>query len=114
LPASSERSTSQVQLPTEAPDRLHVFNQYVIRTAQRDRLRDYLGTVGIPTEIYYPFPLHLQRAFSYLGYQAGTFPQAESASHEVLALPIYPELNEAQQQSVVDSVADFFTLSAQS
>ena len=97
-----------IQLPTDPPGTHHVYNQFVIRTQERDQLRDYLHRAGIPTEIYYPVPLHLQPAFGYLGYQSGDFPNAESASRSVLALPIFPELTEEQQQSVVTPMADFF------
>jgi dTDP-4-amino-4,6-dideoxygalactose transaminase len=96
-----------IQLPTDPPGTHHVYNQFVIRTQERDHLRDYLHRSGIPTEIYYPVPLHLQPAFRYLGYQSGDFPNAESASRSVLALPIFPELTEEQQQSVVTPIADF-------
>ena len=92
-------------LPTE-PDRLrHVYNQFVISLKDRDKVRQHLLSCGIPTEIYYPEPLHLQPAFNYLGYKRGDFPHAENASREVLALPSYPELTEEQQSAVVDSIA---------
>jgi dTDP-4-amino-4,6-dideoxygalactose transaminase len=97
-----------IQLPIEPLQTHHVYNQFVIRTQERDLLRDYLHRAGIPTEVYYPVPLHLQPAFRYLGYQAGDLPHAESASRSVLALPIFPELTDAQQQSVVACIADFF------
>jgi dTDP-4-amino-4,6-dideoxygalactose transaminase len=101
--------TQAVALPPEpAAQYRHVYNQFSIRCPERDRLRDFLRTRGIPTEIYYPLPLHLQPAFSYLGYRAGQFPQAESASSQVLALPVFPELTDAQQSSVVQAVAKFY------
>jgi dTDP-4-amino-4,6-dideoxygalactose transaminase len=99
---------SLVRLPAETPGSQHVYNQFVIRTKQRDPLRDHLHRSGIPTEIYYPTPLHQQPAFRYLGYESGDFPHAESASRSVLALPIFPELTEAQQEAVVAAVSDFF------
>lgn len=86
----------------------HVYNQFSIRCQERDGLRDFLRASGIPTEIYYPSPLHLQPAFSYLGYQAGQFPQSEQVSSQVLALPVFPELTESQQTSVVQAIANFY------
>ena len=86
----------------------HVYNQYVIRTPYRDLMRDHLRNRGIPTEIYYPSPLHLQPAFAYLDYRPGDFPQAEDASHQVLALPVFPQMTEPQQKMVVDATAEFF------
>lgn len=98
---------SPVKLPV-APSRFtHVYNQFTIRTFHRDGLREYLRTRGIPTEIYYPMPLHLQKAFVYLGHRPGDFPEAEAASLEVLSLPIYPELTHERQRSAVAAIADF-------
>lgn len=98
----------QVVLPLQPYGLVHVYNQFVIRTPHRDQLREHLRTSGIPAEIYYPLPLHLQPAFSYLGYGRGAFPQAEGASQQVLALPVFPEMNEQQQRAVVDAIAEFY------
>jgi dTDP-4-amino-4,6-dideoxygalactose transaminase len=97
-----------VGLPTIPPNCFHVYNQFVIRALRRDKLREYLRKAGIPTEVYYPSPLHTERAYAYLGYKAGDFPQAEAAARESLALPIFPELTEAQQGTVVGTIADFY------
>jgi dTDP-4-amino-4,6-dideoxygalactose transaminase len=98
----------RIGLPVEPQGLTHVYNQFVIRTARRDEVRDHLRNSGIPTEIYYPLPLHLQPAFANLGYGKGSFPLAEAASREVLALPIFPTMTEAQQRAVVDAIAGFF------
>jgi len=97
----------RVTLPPEAADCHHIYNQFVIRTADRDGLKQHLDAAGIGTEIYYPVPFHLQPCFSYLGYRAGEFPVAERAANESLAIPIYSELTAAQQQVVVGAVAEF-------
>jgi len=97
-----------VQLPAVIRDRTHAYNQFVIRTPRRDDLQEYLRGKGIPSEIYYPHPLHLQRAFSYLGYCRSSFPKSEAACSQVLALPIYPELSFDQLQMVVAAIAKFF------
>jgi len=98
-----------IQLPMAPRQCFHVYNQFVIRApGRRDPLREHLRRAGIPTEVYYPLPLHLQPAFAYLGYKPGDFAHSESASQEVLALPIYPELTERQQQIVVTAISDFF------
>jgi dTDP-4-amino-4,6-dideoxygalactose transaminase len=94
-----------VRVPARAPDRRHIFNQYVIRTARRDAVRAALDRAEVGSEIYYPVPFHLQECFAPLGYRAGDFPIAEAAAAEVLALPIYGELTEAAQQAVVDAIA---------
>jgi dTDP-4-amino-4,6-dideoxygalactose transaminase len=96
-----------VQLPVEPADRYHVFNQFVIRTSGRDALKQHLGERGIATEIYYPLPFHLQPCFADLGYGPGDFPHAERAASESLAIPMYAELTAAQQQTIVEAVADF-------
>jgi len=86
----------------------HIYNQYVIRAKDRDELRTYLSEQNIGTEIYYPLPLHLQKCFADLGYKAKAFPESEKAAAETLALPIYPELDPAQLEYVVDKVNSFY------
>ncbi|WP_353073728.1 DegT/DnrJ/EryC1/StrS family aminotransferase [Tunturiibacter gelidoferens] len=97
-----------IVLPITDPRAGHVFHQYVIRTSRRDELRQYLAERKIGSEIYYPVPLHLQTSLSQLGYKQGDFPISEAAAHEVLALPMYPELREDEQQTVVDTIATFY------
>ncbi len=98
---------SQITTPFTPDLRTHVYNQYVIRTPRRDSLRKFLSAERIPTAVYYPVPLHLQPAFAGLGYKAGQFPQAEAACKEVLALPIYPELDLENQTLVAKAIARF-------
>jgi dTDP-4-amino-4,6-dideoxygalactose transaminase len=102
----AQAGIEQVTLPQDVPG--HIYNQFVIRVPQRDALRDHLSARAIGTEIYYPLPLHMQACFAGLGYQEGDFPHAERAAREVLALPIYPELEDAALQRVVASIADFY------
>jgi dTDP-4-amino-4,6-dideoxygalactose transaminase len=98
----------KVTTPHVVPGCRHIFNQYVIRVAQRDALRDHLAQRNVGTEVYYPVPLHLQKCFDYLGYKPGDFPESERAAHETLALPIYPELSQEQLSQVVTSIDEFF------
>ncbi len=83
----------------------HVYHQYTIRVAQRDRVKEFLARRGISTAVYYPMPLHLQPLYAELGYPRGSLPEAERAAEEVLSLPIYPELTEAQMERVSDALA---------
>ncbi len=91
------------------PEAFHIFHQYVVRAYRRDELRAFLSEAGIGTEIYYPLPLHLQEAFATLGYSKGDFPEAERSAAEVLALPMFPELREEEQQRVVAKIAEFYS-----
>jgi dTDP-4-amino-4,6-dideoxygalactose transaminase len=98
--------TKEISVPADTPG--HIYNQFVIRCAERDRLQHFLREAGVATEVYYPVPLHLQECFSDLGYKPGDFPQAELAANETLALPIYPELSYEQQQFVVTKIGEFY------
>jgi dTDP-4-amino-4,6-dideoxygalactose transaminase len=90
---------------TPAPVPGQVFHQYVVRVPERDRVRAALAAEGIETQVYYPIPLHLQPCFAALGYRAGDFPEAERASRETLALPLYPELTDGAAAAVVTALA---------
>ena len=104
----SNKSEAPVRLLARSPQAQHVFHQYVIRAQRRDELRKFLAERKIGSEIYYPLPLHLQPVFSYLGLKAGDRPVSEQAAREVLALPMFPELTEAEIRWVVESIADFY------
>lgn len=98
-----------VTLLKTRPQAEHIYHQYVIRVQQRDQLRDFLKERGVSTEIYYPVPLHLQKCFGYLGYAPGDLPEAEQAARDVLALPMFAELEEYEQRHVADSIAEFYS-----
>jgi dTDP-4-amino-4,6-dideoxygalactose transaminase len=100
----------QVTIPYERGNGRHIYNQYVIRVAnRRDGLKKFLADNEIGTDIYYPVSLHHQECFAYLGYGEGDFPESERASRETLALPIFPELKPEQQEFVVEKIAEFFS-----
>jgi dTDP-4-amino-4,6-dideoxygalactose transaminase len=109
LAESGKYPAHGVVLPHEVPGSRHVWHQYIIRTRRRDALREFLTKRKIGSEIYYPVPLHLQDALKHLGYGEGSFPEAERAAKEVLALPIFPELREDEQQTVVGAIAEFLS-----
>jgi dTDP-4-amino-4,6-dideoxygalactose transaminase len=98
-------AAGHVVLPVEPAGISHIYNQFVIRVAERDRVRAALEARRVGTEIYYPVPFHLQECFAFLGHAKGDFPAAEGAADHTLALPIFGELTEAEQRYVVDSIA---------
>jgi dTDP-4-amino-4,6-dideoxygalactose transaminase len=100
--------SGQIQPPAATPGYRHTWNQYVIRAPRRDELKQFLGEQGVGTEIYYPVPLHRQQCFAYLGYGGDEFPVSDAAAREVLALPIFPELEQEQIEYVVERIAAFY------
>jgi len=97
-----------VTLPSIRPGNFHVYNQFTVRAPRRDELRAFLKEKGVGTEVYYPLPMHLQNCYRDLGYGKGSFPVSEQAAEQVLSLPIFAELTEAQQDYVVENVALFY------
>lgn len=97
-----------ITIPYRAPNAQHVFHQYTIRVdAKRDALKEHLQTLGIPSMIYYPVPLHLSDAYKIYGYQEGNFPMSELVAREVLSLPMHTELDAEQIQFVCDAIRGF-------
>jgi dTDP-4-amino-4,6-dideoxygalactose transaminase len=111
-PSTVSLAAGGLPLRTPAPvavPAVHVYHQYVIRVpaALRDPLRDHLAARGVGSDVYYPLGLHLQQCFASLGHREGDLPETDRAAREVVALPIYAELSEAQREYVVASVLDF-------
>jgi dTDP-4-amino-4,6-dideoxygalactose transaminase len=102
-------ASDYVSRPAPREGSRHVFNQYVLRTVNRDALRAHLAAEEIRTEIYYPIPLHMQRCFSDLWYRPEDCREAARAAEETLALPIYPELTPQQKEAVVDTIHEFYS-----
>jgi len=103
----------QMDIPVKAPVTMayqtrHVYNQFAIQCAGRDALQGYLKERGIGSEVYYPLPLHLQKCFAHLGHQPNDFPVSERLAQESLALPIFPELQAAEIESVCDAIRTFY------
>jgi dTDP-4-amino-4,6-dideoxygalactose transaminase len=97
--------TDRVVVPQDEPG--HIYNQFVISVSERDALRDHLKSRNVGTEVYYPVPLHMQECFAPLGYGEGDLPDAEAAARKTLALPVYPELNDAQLMHVAETIREF-------
>jgi dTDP-4-amino-4,6-dideoxygalactose transaminase len=99
---------AHVRTPAARADRFHIYHQYTIRAERRDELKRHLDARGVGSMVYYPLPLHLQPCFRPLGYSEGDFPESERAAAEVLSLPIYPELSEAQREEVCAAIEAFY------
>jgi dTDP-4-amino-4,6-dideoxygalactose transaminase len=99
----------EVITPEIKSGRTHSFHLYVIRCKKRDDLKKYLEEQGITTELHYPIPLHLQKAYAHLNYSNGDFPMAERLAGEILSLPMYPELTEVQIHYVTEHIKNFYT-----
>ncbi|MBI5772227.1 MAG: DegT/DnrJ/EryC1/StrS family aminotransferase [Verrucomicrobia bacterium] len=97
-----------LRLPREAEGCASAWHLYTVRSDRRDALKAHLDANGIGNAVHYPMPLHLQKAYAHLGHRAGDFPHAERAAHEVLSLPMFPELTDAQIQRVATVVGEFF------
>ena len=94
--------------PRTDPANEHIFNQYTLRVPRRDELQAHLKAKHIGNSVYYPLSLHLQPCFAHLGYAKGSLPASEAACAQVISLPVFPELTEAQQQTVIDAVLGFY------
>lgn len=101
-------AAGHVRRPVVRPDNESIYNQYTLRVRQRDRLRAHLARHGIGSAVYYPMPLHLQPCFVDLGYHAGDFPESERAAAEVISLPVFPELGEAEREQVAAAVEECY------
>jgi dTDP-4-amino-4,6-dideoxygalactose transaminase len=99
---------AEIVPPGVDPANEHIFHQYTIRVPRRDELMRHLDGSGIGCAVYYPLALHLQPCFAHLGYREGSFPESETATREVLAIPVYPELTGAQQERVADAILKFY------
>ena len=93
--------------PQPPEDGVSCYHQYVIRTKKKDDLSNFLAEKGIGTGAFYPVPLHLQKAFTYLGYKEGDMPIAENLSKETVCLPIFPELTNEEAEAVITAIKEF-------
>jgi len=94
----------KVARPSESRWAKHTYNQYVIRLEKRDQVKELLKAAGVPSMIYYPSPIHLQKAYTCLGYKVGDFPVAEKLCNEVLALPVHTEITPQEQEHIVNTL----------
>jgi dTDP-4-amino-4,6-dideoxygalactose transaminase len=100
----TELMSDVVKCPTQKQGAYHVYHQYTIQSPRRDEIQAFLKEQGISSVIYYPIPLHLQEALKGLGYKEGSLPVAEKVSHEVLSLPMYPELEREDIRATAEAV----------
>jgi len=105
---SKLKNLEEIKIPQRATYSTHTFHQYTIRTEKRDELKAYLQKEGIPSMIYYPKPLHLHKAYQYLGYKEGDFPVTEELSKKVLSLPMHTELTEEQLEFITNKIIRYF------
>jgi UDP-2-acetamido-2-deoxy-ribo-hexuluronate aminotransferase len=102
------KDVSSVKTPVRSKKSTHVFHQYTLKAKKRDELKAFLKTRGIPTMIYYPVPLHLQKAYQVALYRKGSFPITEKLSEEVISLPIHTEIKESELSYICQSIKDFY------
>lgn len=105
----NEAVSEYVVTPIEVEGNYHVFHQYTLRVQKRDELQAFLKEQGVATMIYYPIPLHLQPVFEELGYKEGDLPETEKAAKEALSLPMFPELEQEQQEYVIEKIVEFYS-----
>ena len=99
-----DQNLKKVQTPFCSKKAYHVYNQYVVRSKNRDKLKHTLFENGVDSSIFYPYPIHAQKCISNLGYKLGDFPVCERLCNEVLAIPVYPELKQAEQEYIIDII----------
>ncbi len=102
-------ANSPIRLPQSSPPASHIYHQFTILAAARDELRKFLTERQIGSEIFYPIPIHRQPCFDYLGYGEGSLPKTEQAAREALSLPMFAEITQDEQQTVVAAIADFYS-----
>ncbi|HLT55252.1 MAG TPA: DegT/DnrJ/EryC1/StrS family aminotransferase [Bacillota bacterium] len=103
----TEQLAPLLKVPPLAKEREHTYHQYCVEIDERDQFREFLKSRGIATNIYYPIPLHLQKAFQYLNYKEGDFPVAEKTAKRIVALPMFPMLTFQQQQFIIETIKEF-------
>ena len=107
--AQTVNQQAPIALLASLPDAHHIYHQFVVRAWRRDELRNFLTERGIGSEIYYPVPLHSAGVFRLPGISGGRSARVGARRQEVLALPIFPELREDEQQRVVAAIAEFYS-----
>ena len=99
---------TSVELPTAATaDGDHVYHLFIVRTKERDALREHLDSLGVSSAVHYPFPIHRTEAYADLGLPEGSLPVAERLAEEILTLPLFPTMSDQDVQRIVDAVRSF-------